>query len=385
MDSGLTSLVTAFSPAPIYEASASMAQYVASLITPIMLVLAIYVRIGETQLANLSGNSRWALAVKDLLLWGSVLALYFAIANEVGALFNAFYEGLARQGSTAQIFAAFDTLVARVEAQQATQESGVWSAMTDMGQSLVNAVGFGVYYLSWILVVFIGVFMHLAHAIGYGIAFILGLLVIPTAMTQSVRLLRGWAVLLGAILLWPLIESIALGLYGKVFSQLAATWVHEPAESMPMLRVYILYTVLNLIIAVIAVGSPLLAGAIAGNGNALAQWAMPFVVGAVGASGAYRRAVTRAVPAAGRHGWTLTRASGQALTRVAHTVRTSSSRGPAPQSGSARQAAGSTASPTASTPTTPRNEDAARRARQTRRGVMIQKQRQKHKPQDKTP
>ncbi len=57
----------------------------------VLLLVAVLIRLANSSLDSLEGQGRYAALIKSLLIWGSVLALYFVLAGLVIDFFNVLY------------------------------------------------------------------------------------------------------------------------------------------------------------------------------------------------------------------------------------------------------------------------------------------------------
>jgi len=177
---GIPQLITNLDPQPIYEASRDVGQFVFTFITPVLLTIAVAIRVMTTQLDVTESGGKWGHAIRDFLVWGTVLSVYFGLASLIADFMNSVYAMIARVGSlelvTDQVERLLEAFGQRAEAQGGT--------LLDFFVSpglLVSALIYGV---SLTLVVFIGAVLKIAHAIGYSFAFAYGLVAIPLSLTS---------------------------------------------------------------------------------------------------------------------------------------------------------------------------------------------------------
>ena len=288
--SDVVRLIDSLNPQPVYAASAAAARYVAATFTPPLLVIAIYLRTLQTQLDALGGAGRWAQALRDIALWGTVLAVYFGVATVLAGFMNAVYHSLDRIGSLGLITGQLASLIAAASAKRSGAGS-LAGLFDDLAANLVKAVMFVCYYFTLLVVAFLAAFLRVAQAIAYGIAFLWGLIAIPLSIANGLRLLRPWGQLLGTVLLWPVVQALMLALFAPVFHHAANALVADPqvtaADSGGM--VYMLYSILNLIVSALLVAAPFVAHALVASG-AVGGLVGPFTAAAVAAgSGLARR------------------------------------------------------------------------------------------------
>ncbi|MHB8346903.1 MAG: hypothetical protein ACYDHM_06850 [Acidiferrobacterales bacterium] len=296
--SDVVRLIDSLDPQPVYDASAAAARYVAATFTPVLLVIAIYLRTLRTQLDALAGAGRWAQALRDIALWGTVLAVYFSAATVLAGFMNAVYHSLDRIGSLDLITSQLTRLVAAASAKSSGAGS-VAGLVDDLAANLVKAVMFVFYYLSLLVVAFLAAFLRVAQAIAYGVAFVWGLIAIPLSISGGLRLLRPWGQLLGTVLLWPVVQALMLALFAPVFRHAAGALVADPAVTAADTggMVYMLYSILNLIVSALLVAAPFVAHALVASG-AVGGLAGPFTTAAVAAGAGLARRLELASGAA---------------------------------------------------------------------------------------
>ncbi|ALP54964.1 hypothetical protein Tel_17055 (plasmid) [Candidatus Tenderia electrophaga] len=281
----VVSLIELFSAAPIYANVESLALWMLTHITPVLVVIAMWVRLTETQLDSFAGQSRYAAAVRDFLWYGFLLSAYMAIGAMISYAFNNFYGLLNEKGSFEVVFTQMQTFIEQIN-QMDKADQGLGSSALSLVTAPTTGIAYFVYYLSLIVVVFLLVVMRLALAVGYGLVFVWGLVVIPLSMTSKFKMLRGWGIFAAGVLLWPIIEAILIWFFSPVLSGAAQNLISGDASSFMVEKagVYLLYTVLNFLIAAIIIAAPLIAGLMAANNSAMSSLVMPFAGAAMAAS-----------------------------------------------------------------------------------------------------
>ncbi len=283
----VVSLIQLFSAAPIYDNVQSLSLWMLTHITPVLVVIAMWVRLMETQLDGFSGQSRYAAAVKDFLWYGFLLSVYMALGTLISYVFNTFYGMLNEKGSFEVIFTQMQTFITDIN-QMDKDDGGLSGTALNLMTAPATGISYFIYYISLIIVVFLLVVMRLALAVGYGLVFVWGLVAIPLSMTSNFKLLRGWGIFAAGILLWPVIEAILIWFFSPVLTAAAQELVSGDAKTFMLEKagVYLLYTVLNLLIAAIVIAAPLIAGVTAANNSAMNSLVMPFAGAAMAASAA---------------------------------------------------------------------------------------------------
>ncbi len=289
--SGVVELIDSLDPQPVYDASAVAARYVAATCTPVLLIIAIYLRTLRTELDALSGAGRWTRTLLDIALWGTVLGVYFAAATLLAGFMNAVYHSLDRIGSLKLITGQLARLIAAADAKGSGAGS-VAGLVDNLAANLVKAVMFMFYYLTLLIVAFLAAFLKVAQAIAYGVAFVWGLIAIPLSIAGGTRLLRPWGQLLGTVLAWPVVQALMLALFAPVFQHAAATLVAARAVTAADTggMIYMLYSVLNLIVSALLLAAPFLAHALVASG-AVGGLVGPFTTAAVAAGTGLARRV----------------------------------------------------------------------------------------------
>ncbi len=291
----VVSLISLFDASSIYENVEDIALWVITRVTPVLVIIAMWIRLMETQLDSFSGQSKYAGAVRDFLMFGFFMAVYFALGSLVSHAFNTFYGMFSEKGSFEVVFAQMQHFMDSINAMDKKSE-GLLGGVMDQGMAILSLPVLGatalIHYISLVLVVFVLVFMRQALAIGYGLAFVWGLIAIPLAITSKFKLLRGWGVFSGAILLWPIMEALLVWFFSPVFFAATEQLISGDAGLFVAEKsgVYLLYTVLNLLICGLLVAAPLLAAALAANNSAMSSLVMPFAGGALAATAATIRA-----------------------------------------------------------------------------------------------
>jgi len=107
----VVSLIEMFSATPIYRNVEALSVWMLTHITPVLVVIAMWVRLMETQLDGFSGQSRYATAVRDFLWYGFLLSAYMALGALVSYAFNNFFGMLSAKGRFQVVFAQMPTFI----------------------------------------------------------------------------------------------------------------------------------------------------------------------------------------------------------------------------------------------------------------------------------
>jgi hypothetical protein len=361
-----------FDVSSIHAAAGDIAQVVVKYITPTLLILAIYTRILQDSLDTFSttGSGVWARAVRDFILWGMVLASYFAIGSLIIKFANDIYRWADTVGGlkliTGDMSAAAKFIDEKMKSES-TSSSLIRGFVTG-GGTLTFITGL-FYYLSLLIASFLIVALKIAHALVFGLAFIWGLIAIPVSVSKGIKLLRGWALILGFALVWPLIQALLLAIIRpSIIKALNAIMTQDTNAGVDMLSSDLLMTVLNLIFAATVVAAPYVASALVSNSPAAAAMVTPFVAAAMtGVSGVVGGAKMAGARLAGRGG-------GQGGAAVARKAAGSFGMGGGSSGGDTSKIdrGPSGAAPAAVMPPSPgASTDSAPKQKQQRRSVLI--------------
>ena len=265
-------------PTSIYDGVEVIARGIFTFITPVLLIIAIATRSMEESLDLTSSSGRWINALRDMAILGAAITVYFAAGNMVNEFFSATYSYFEKIGSVGSITSQLADTIEQLEAK--TEDTGTFSMLAG---SVWNFAGTIVYYSSLIAVTTLIAFLHLAQALGYGLCFCWGLIAIPMSITRNFRLLKGWAMFSAFILVWPVIESLTMGLISSIFADMGQTMTDSAIGNTDIDQgaVMMMYTTLNIILFMIAVVAPFVANALVSNAPAGKDFVVPFIAGAM--------------------------------------------------------------------------------------------------------
>lgn len=279
----------------IHAAAHDIARTVAMSLTPALLIIAIYVRTLETSLDTFTGGQgRWTRALRDIMIWGTVLSGYFTIGALITNFANDIYKWAGEIGSLSTISKDMAEAVRQINAK--SDGDGLLSVVANGALSwtfgLITAF---FYYLSLLIVAFIGAFMRIAHAVVFGTAFIWGLIAIPISISQGFKLNRGWGLTMGFALLWPLMQALFVALLRPLFvTSLNAVLAQNVGSAFDLMGAQMLFTVLNLIFAASLVAAAYVSIHLVNNSSAAAAVVGPFVGAAIAGATATAAAGTAA-------------------------------------------------------------------------------------------
>jgi len=356
-------------PTSIYDGVEIIARGIFTFVTPVLLVIAIATRSLEESLDVTNSSGRWVNALRDMAILGAAITVYFAAGNMVNEFFSATYSYFERIGSVGSITNQLADTIEQLESK--TEDTGTLSYLAG---SVWNFAGTIVYYSSLIAVTTLIAFLHLAQALGYGLCFCWGLIAIPMSITRNFRLLKGWAMFSAFILVWPVVESLTMGLISSIFADMGQTMSGSASGNTDLDQgsVMLMYTTLNIILFMIAVVAPFVANALVSNAPAGKDFVVPFIAGAMANVAAMNHVNVKAgVPTAnavGKAGKTVGSGIASRVVTEANNFREAFRSQPS--------AMGSPVSPssnanTTSSPTSGTSTQADPGARQARRGAII--------------
>ena len=278
-------------PTAIYDGVEVIARGIFTYITPVLLVIAIATRSLEESLDMTNSSGRWVNALRDMAILGAAITVYFAAGNMVNEFFSATYGYFERIGSVGSITNQLADTIEQLESK--TEDTGTLSYLAG---SVWSFAGTLVYYSSLIAVTTLIAFLHLAQALGYGLCFCWGLIAIPMSITRNFRLLKGWLMFTAFILVWPVVESLTMGLISSIFSDMGQTMSGSASGNTAIDQgaVMMMYTTLNIILFMIAVVAPFVANALVSNAPAGKDFVVPFIAGAMANVAAMNHVNTKA-------------------------------------------------------------------------------------------
>ncbi len=277
-----------FAATHIYDGGKNMAMFVGATITPVLLVIAIWLRLGSTQLESAtSGSGKWASFFKDMMVWLTILGLYFALAGMLSDLFNAMYTHFNERGSLGAILARFAELIEDID--KAGDDADLLSQSLSLLSSPVTFVIWLFYYFSFLLATIMIKFLQLAHAICWSFALVWGLVAIPMSITSNFKLLKGWAIFSGISLLWPIIHFGGFALFNPIFQHAANEFVSGAGAGLASIdksQLYLIMTVVNVLAVSIAIAAPFITMSLISNSGSIAGVVAPFASAAVATAAA---------------------------------------------------------------------------------------------------
>ena len=360
-------------PTAIYDGVEVIARGIFTYITPLLLIIAIATRSLEESLDMTNTTGRWVNALRDMAILGAAITVYFAAGNMVNEFFSATYGYFEKIGSVGSITNQLADTIEQLESK--TQDTGTLSYLAG---SVWRFAGTLVYYSSLIAVTTLIAFLHLAQALGYGLCFCWGLIALPMSITRNFRLLKGWAMFTAFILVWPVVESLSMGLISSIFSDMGQTMSSSASGNTAIDQgaVMMMYTTLNIILFMIAVVAPFVANALVSNTSAGKDFVVPFIAGAMANVAAMNHVNTKAAQPMAQAVGSAGKAVGSGLaSRVgaeASFIKEAFRPQPSSQVSSEFSELKSTSTASATSPATPKQSTTTDpSARQARRGAII--------------
>lgn len=277
----LAALLTSFDVSVLFPVIKGIADTVGKFLSPVLLLIAIYIRLMETQVDGLVSGGKYGVALRDMVLWTFVLGAYYSIGAYVIEVFNPIYAWLDGFGSLKATMASFSAVIAKNKIAIDAGGITVWGLASSPYVVMAELFYFG----SLIIVAFITAFLKVANVLVFGVAFIWGLIAIPISISTTFKILRGWAYLCAFALVWPIVQGLMMAIFALLFTTSTDTLMAVP-DANPMLRaanIMMLFSVMHLLLAAVMVSAPFIANALVTNSPSAAAIVMPFVGAAVAA------------------------------------------------------------------------------------------------------
>lgn len=391
-------LMSSFDVSIAYGVVLMLANKVLTLITPVLFLMAVSIRIMETQLEGLTSGGKWSSALKDIFMLGAAIGVYFGAFALIAVFANTIYAWIEHTGSISAITDRFNGIIDGIKAKRGEQSYLDFA----LGITAVpfQAISLPFYEGTLLLAAFFTLFLKLAHAFGFGVAFVWGLIAIPMSVTSNLKLLRGWGLLVGFILAWPLVEGLIISLFAPMFQNSADRLVQDINTNADwnLVGVHLLFGLAHLLLVAILVAAPMITVYLTANAASGGALILPFGAAAMGAAAALFKGKLR-IPLNGpakqqtpapslqsvpRPLSTARMSGGNPVREVPPLIRAETSRGSrSPRQATGEPTAHQTTSGTEVSPepaTATSIEAATRKKQQTRRGVLIQ---QRNKPKAK--
>ncbi|HUW97648.1 MAG TPA: hypothetical protein VMV40_02240 [Acidiferrobacter sp.] len=262
------------SPRGVYTAAAPIAHTLMTTVTPSLFVIALYIRLLETQSDAVMGMGRFSQAIKDIAVWGVILVVYFSAGNLIAHYLNALYAEMARIGSLHTVALQMAALLKTAD----KTPSGSWSTIKEINALPMRIATVLLYYATLVITTFLEALLRIAQAIGYEVAFLYGLIAIPLAISRTISLMRGFAKLMGFFVLWPVIQALLLAVFSPIFTQAIADLQQllGPSDYM-IVYAHMLFTILNLILCAVLLAAPYITASLVENAGAAQPILSPYI------------------------------------------------------------------------------------------------------------
>lgn len=375
----LAALLSNFDVSAFFPAIKSIADTTGSFLSPVLLVMAIYIRLMETQLDGLSGGGKYGAALRDMVLWAAVLGTYYSLGALIFEFFNPIYAWLDSFGSLKATMLVFANVMAK---NQIALDANGLSLGAVIGAPYA-AVAMLIYYSTLVIVAFITAFLKIANVMAFGVAFIWGLIAIPISISTTFKILRGWAYLLAFALVWPIVQALLMAMFALLFTNSTDTLMTDPNINPTVMaaNIMMLFAVMHLLLAAVLVAAPFIANSLVTNTPSAAGIVMPFVAAATAAG----MATIKGTQAAGGGIPGIAQSAGSPSAGASNLFHTPAPRAASLSPFSPQSVAGNMDAPAghdaASPPPAPATPAKPRNLQQQRRGVLIhQSMKTKNKP-----
>lgn len=277
----LADLLAGFDVSVIGPIIKMIADAVAKFLSPVLLIVAIFIRLMETQVDALVSGGKYGTAIRDILMWTFVLGTYFAICTLVIDFFNPIFAWLDQYGSLKTVMKVFADFSDKNDALHATQGQ----SLTTVLSTPYYVVSVLFYYGTLIMLAFLTAFLKVANVMAFGVGFIWGLIAIPISISTTFKILRGWGFLVGFTLVWPIIQGLMLWMFSLLFSNSmnSLTAIPDSNSTLQAANVMMLFATMHLLMCAVMVAAPFIANSLVTNTPAGAGIVMPFVGAAIAA------------------------------------------------------------------------------------------------------
>jgi len=278
--------------ASTYKIIEDISTFVATVLSPVLLIIAIYTRTMETQLDGLVSGGKWAAALRDMVGWGVVLGLYAAIGFYIIDFMNAVTAWSESIGSLSTITKSYSAVMQKWSDKLVMSDINIVSLLASPAVLFYGLT----YYVTQVLVTFVALFLKIANVLVFGVAYIWGLIAIPISISTTFRILRGWALLMGFALLWPFITALFIALFSAPFTDFAETIAITPGlnAAAALSNIYLLFSILHLLLIAVLIAAPFVAQGLVANTASAAGIVTPFVGAALAAGALTAKASTMA-------------------------------------------------------------------------------------------
>ncbi len=239
------------------------------LVAGVLVVIAIAIRSIEEQANLLSGGESGYLKMAvNVFMVMVALGMYFFIVDLILEFFETIYSAL-HNTPIAEMTQNMDKSISELWAKEYEFE---WS---DITSTVLALFGLIMFWLTYMILVFIGLCMNLAHAIlTISIAFF-GCVFLPMSITIGLKQLSAIKTVAILVLIWPITEFLFMYLIGGSFNLMfeRSEFSIKDLDHVTMGRMvtyFVVFSIINLILAAATIAAPFFAyGLASGNGNVM--------------------------------------------------------------------------------------------------------------------
>ena len=249
------------------------------IVTPLLLTIAIWIRVSEEKYSLISGeNSSMRKVWVAGITAGLAIGIYFGLAEITIRFFPALWN-LTTQNSLTVLGDELERLM------NALWEKDYKFSLSEIGDSLMAVFALGVYWLTHVALVAITFFLKIGHAVLLSFTLFWGAVAIPMSVTRGLKMLTAFRTMSIFVCIWPIVESFFSFMITNVFLETLKSPVLdvEKFKSLTMGKVmfyHMVFSTMQILLAASIIAAPILANSIAmGSGSALG------VVGSFAAAG----------------------------------------------------------------------------------------------------
>ncbi|MBY5979218.1 hypothetical protein [Ferrimonas balearica] len=265
----------ALHPSIFYEKGFDVAAALLGVIGGLLLLVSFTLRLAKE--FGSSEPPRWMPVINDFIKSGTMLALYFGAWGMAVSLFNALYALFEDTGSIQAVFTSYGNIFhnykTAIQTSAETTDSGF--SITDFLGGATDSVGtfFGeiasylFFTLSTLCVMLTYAITKLFHGLLFALAIIWGGLV--WSVRPIVNLVKGWLMLTGLVLLWPLMENLVFLFLDLTINDALMKVIPEAGTNLEfgLVALEVVLGVLNLIMAFVLVTIPMITARLLANGD----------------------------------------------------------------------------------------------------------------------
>ena len=273
----ITMLLEHFGTELVYEYSHHFATYIASWLSPLLLLLAIVYAFAFNQFQLITSNQgRTAEVLYNAIFYGLVLSLYFLLGMYAFEWFNALYSLGGDSGDLRALTSEMDRLYQLVEGREADVIND-WSDIFKLPGFLVV---WGFYYASYLFLVAMIMLMRFAHAALFGVIYVWGTIAIPLSASMQWKLVGHWLSLFSFVLFWPFVEGLMIMLISGMFTvgiERSFSGAPDASQISALFSYYSVFSVLNILLISVVLSAPAITGIILARNEGLSRALVPYL------------------------------------------------------------------------------------------------------------